>query len=549
MTQIFVSAGPVARRMLVPAAFAATLALTLATPAAAHSDVTPYLEVQQVLNADVGGGGDVLTYTSVAAGIDGSITSRRVEAQVSYRYERRIPLNGHLNDEDVHSGLAEARIQVIPNVLTFEGGALATRSRYDSRGGAYGFNSADSSNIAQVYGVYGGPSLATHAGPVDINASYRIGYVHVDDQGLKGLPSVPGQPLDRYDSSTTQDGELSVGMGPGHFPVGWTVGAGYVREDTNRLKQTYQGKYVRGDLVLPITQTLAVTGGAGYEKIEQSQQDVARNQDGTPVVTDGGNFVADKTKPRLLAYDQSGLIWDAGVIWRPNHRTELQARVGQRYGGTTVTGSLQYKFNDFYAISAVLYNSVDSFGRLVIDDLDNLPVHFDIKHNALNSGIGGIGGCIFGKEPGSGACLDQAFQSISTSNFHNRGVGVLLSGGRGAWDFGLGFGYAQRRYIAPVGGGFFSVDGVTDESATAEAEIDRKLTRTSGINLEAYASWYNSGLDSTDDSWGTGITATYYRSFLLERLQAEAALGLYTTNSTDEDSTIASALLGLRYVF
>ncbi len=40
-------------------------------------DVSPYLEVGQVLTADLKNGGDVLTYTTIAAGIDAAIVTTR----------------------------------------------------------------------------------------------------------------------------------------------------------------------------------------------------------------------------------------------------------------------------------------------------------------------------------------------------------------------------------------------------------------------------------------------------------------------------------------
>ncbi|QTD56451.1 hypothetical protein [Parasphingorhabdus cellanae] len=52
-------------------------------------EITPYLEVQQVLVADLKDGSDVLTYTTVAAGLETSIQTRQAEAQVNLRYERR----------------------------------------------------------------------------------------------------------------------------------------------------------------------------------------------------------------------------------------------------------------------------------------------------------------------------------------------------------------------------------------------------------------------------------------------------------------------------
>lgn len=531
-------------RMVGAAGAAAGLVLGL-SPAAARTDIAPYLEVQQVLEADLNGG-EVLTYTALAAGIDARVSTRRVEAQISYRYEHRIDWQDEIANEDVHSGLAQARIELARDLLSLDAGAIAVRSRVDGRAAGLGFSAADNDSVAQVYGVYGGPTLSTHAGPVAVNAAYRLGYVHIDDESLAG-GGFPGALADRYESAVTHSANASVGMGPGRLPAGWTVAVGYQREDGERLDQRFEGKYVRGDIVVPVTPTLAVTAGVGYEKLEASQQDVVRSSNGVPILSPGGKLVADPSKPRLLAYDQSGLIWDAGVIWRPNSRTELQARVGERYGSTTVTASLEYRLNDRFGVSAFVYDNVTSFGRSVINDTSELPMGSKIDHRGINRGIGG--GCIFGGDPGTGGCLDDSFQSLASANFRNRGAGVLLSGGRGPWDYQLGLGYAHRKYLSARDGDFFSIDGVVDRSLTLHGGIGRELTRTSGIDFDAYASWFDSGVVGDGDVLNSGVTATYYRSFLLERLQGQASVGLYHTDADEADSTVASALLGLRYQF
>ena len=75
----------IGKSVLRVATLAAGLCGIALTPASARHDVVPYLEVQQVVNADLNGG-DTLTYTAVAAGIDASVSTKRAEAQVSYRY-------------------------------------------------------------------------------------------------------------------------------------------------------------------------------------------------------------------------------------------------------------------------------------------------------------------------------------------------------------------------------------------------------------------------------------------------------------------------------
>ena len=533
------------RKTLAVGGLGAALATAVAVHSAPKTIIQPYLEVQQVLSADLNGG-DVLTYTSVGGGIDAAVETRRVQATISYNYQRRFSWEGNLSDEDVHTGLAAARVAVIPDTLSFDAGALAMRSNADIRNPTSPFRTADDSAGVEVYSVYAGPTLSTRAGPVDIGASYRLGYVAVDDNNLS-LPA--GQPrVDRYDSSVVQSAAVSLGMEPGELPFGWTVGAGWERSDAERLDTVYEGKYVRGDVVVPISSTLAVTGGVGYEKIESSQQDIVRDAAGLPVLTPGGELIPDPNAPRLLAYDQSGLIWDAGVIWRPSSRTELQARVGQRYGGTTFVGSLEHRINSSLGITATVYDSVDDFGSLLVTDLAGVPRRFNNRR--LNTGMNGFGQCVFGTDPGSGTCFDKLLQSINNFTFRNRGANILISGGRGPWSYGLGAAYDQRRYFAPPAGNVFVLDGVTDRSFSLTANAGRRLTRSSGYDLNAYATWADSGIQGAGTSLSTGFTGSYYRSLFNEHLQANIAAGIYHTKADEFDSsTVASLMLGLRYTF
>jgi hypothetical protein len=370
----------------------------------------------------------------------------------------------------------------------------------------------------------------------------------VDDHNLAGLPRIPGEPLlDRYNSSTNHTANFSVGMGAGNLPFGWTISGGYAREDVDRLDQNYEGRFIRGDVILPVSPTLAVTGGVGYEKIESSQQDIQRGPGGAPVSTPGGNFIADPSRPRLIAYDQSGVIWDGGVIWRPSRRTELQARIGRRYGDMTYTGSFQHKLSSAYAISGSLFDTVDSFGRVIVSNLASVPTNFRIGRNPFNPGAGSIGSCVFGNDPGTGVCLDEAFGAIRTATSRTRGANILFSGGRGPWSMGIGASYAQRKYFAPDVAQGFALDRFEDENFTVSASVSRALSRNSGITVDGYASWFDpSELDSV---FGAGIAASYYQSLFYDRLQAQAGLGLFHSDADPEDVTAAQALVGLRYSF
>ncbi|MBA3897316.1 MAG: hypothetical protein H0X36_09345, partial [Sphingomonadaceae bacterium] len=246
-----------------PLFIAAIGALTLAAPAHAERravEVHPYLEVDQTVLSDLKHGGGTVTYTSVAAGIDASVSTRRSEGQIAYRYERRFSESNGAGDGDIHTGLARARTWIAPNLLQLEGGALATRTRTDIRGFAPNPLIGNPDNVSQLYSAYLGPTLSTRVGDLNVGAAYRFGYTKVEshDRGL----TAPGQPLlDLFDDSTSHVATASVGMGSGVLPFGWTVSGGYDREDASQLDQRFESENVRADLVVPVTPTVAAVGG------------------------------------------------------------------------------------------------------------------------------------------------------------------------------------------------------------------------------------------------------------------------------------------------
>ena len=82
-----------------------------------------------MLSADLGSGGETLTYTSVAAGVDGRIQTRRVTAQISYRYERDIDMERRRRRPGRPFAASPwSTLEVVPGALQLDAGALATRT-------------------------------------------------------------------------------------------------------------------------------------------------------------------------------------------------------------------------------------------------------------------------------------------------------------------------------------------------------------------------------------------------------------------------------------
>ena len=141
--------------------------------------------------------------------------------------------------------------------------------------------------------------------------------------------------------------------------------------------------YVRGDVTVPLTPSLALVGGAGYENVEISSRDALRDANGVPIIGDDGRFVTDPASARILAFDVDGLLWDVGVLWRPSSRTSLEARVGERYDSTTYYGTFTYVPNQRSAFAVAVYDGVTGFGGLLNNSLAGLSSDFEAIRNPV----------------------------------------------------------------------------------------------------------------------------------------------------------------------
>ncbi|MGN6374545.1 MAG: hypothetical protein ACTHMG_03215 [Sphingomonas sp.] len=505
----------------------------------ARKYISPYIELGQIVTADLTHN-DVLTYSEVAAGIDAGISTRTTQAQLSYRYERDFSWQKHVGDSDYHEGLARAAVGIAPGV-SIEGGALATRARSDIGGGSPVGTIGANDDLTQIYSAYVGPTLGTHVGVVGVSASYRYGYTKVDG------PAYGAPLLDTFDSAQSHVVQGSLNLKSGDvLPVGVTLSGGWDREDAHQLDQRYDGKFARLDVVAPVSRTLALEGGVGYEKIEISQREAKVNADGSPVLDSHGRFVTDESSPRRLAYRTDGLIFDAGVVWRPSPRTELEAHVGRRYGSTSYAGTLRWQVTPDVGAQIVVYDEVDTFARQLRNGLAGIPTSFVASNDPFGANYSG---CVFGTSAtAAGGCLNGIFQSLTASGYRARGVDGVVIAGHGPLRTGFGVGYANRHFFAPETDSGISIYGFDEEDYYAQYFLMRALDAESSVQANLYVNYYDTGLPGASGTWGTGATGTYNRSF--GRIDATASLGIYAYDQKRVQKDVsAQALLGMRYNF
>lgn len=506
--------------------------------------VSPYIEVGQLFSADLNGG-DSVTFTTLAAGVNAQVDTARAQGQVSYRYEHRIAWNGGFGGGDVHSGLARGLYRITPE-LSIDGGALATRSRVDIRGAAPGVLVGNPGNISQLYSAYVGPVLSTRAGPVQLLANYRLGYTRAETPGLGGL--APDQPrLDYFSDSWNHMASINASTRPGTIlPVGLSASALYERDDARQLAQRYEGGFARGDVLYPVSPYVALTAGIGYERIESSQRDPAVDAAGRPLVDGSGRFVIAPDSPRRIAYRTDGVYYDAGVIWRPNRRTSVEGHVGERYGSLSITGTAQYEAARGVFFRASVYDGIQTFGRQMRNGLSGLPTQFVETRDAFSQQFNG---CVFstsGTTPGG--CLNDVLQSVQTAVYRARGADATLTMARGRSTLGFGLGYSNRRLFAPDAAPGLIVGGADDESWYAQIFFGRSLSRDSGLNVNGFVNYYASRLAGAEDVVSVGTTASYFHNF--GRLGTTASVGLYHFSVGDLTNALsAQALIAARYQF
>ncbi|MDY7097993.1 MAG: preprotein translocase subunit YajC [Pseudomonadota bacterium] len=540
-TSILLSAGLASIAIAVPAQ-AQSSGQSDDRSAETRTSVQPYIEVNQVLTAELTPGDDILTFTQIAAGVDANVQGRASSASLSLRYARNIGYGDQV-DSDNLSGVARGSLAIVPRAVTLEAGGLASRTRIDGGGGQTNNPLVAEDAESQIYSVYAGPSITTRAGLVDIAANARVGYTRVESGDAPINQN--GDTIDVFDESTTYNAQVRAGTRAGEaLPIGIGVTAGAFQEDVSNLDQRVRDLYVRGDVTIPVSDSFAVVGGVGYEDVEVSSRDAVRDVNGDPVIGADGRFVTDTTGPRQIAFEVDGLIWDVGVQWNPSRRTSFSAGVGRRYDSTTYYGSLAYTPDSRSQLNVNVYDGLTSFGGALNNSLSGLSSDFSAARNALT---GDFTGLVTGADGAAGGL--GLLGSVRSNAFRNRGGQISYQRRLGRLTAAIAAGYDRRTFIGAENTVFEDLDGLTDESYYVNASLASEVGRSGSLSTNAYINWFTSEADNSDVT-GYGASAAYNRS-IAGGLSARAAVAVdyFDSEFTDSDFAAASALVGLRYDF
>ncbi|NBC36072.1 preprotein translocase subunit YajC [Novosphingobium sp. FSY-8] len=505
--------------------------------------VKPYIDASQVVQAFLTPDADVITYSVLAAGADATINGRNNQGVISARYERRIGWN-RKDDGNGITGIARLSSSLVPDTLRMDYGAYANRTYATANGAAFGASGARSDTLTQIYSLYAGPTFTTQTGAVAITGHYHAGYTAVDS-GSTVSSGLSTSTTDILAHSTVQDARLAIGTRAGDaLPVGLGLDGGFYQEDVSNLDQRVADRHIRAEISIPVGADVALVGGAGYESTQVSSRNAVTDSSGAIVRDANGRMQTDYSQPRYLAFDSEGLIWDAGVVWRPSSRTNFEAHVGRRYGEVGVYGFFNYQPDERHAFNVVVYDGITGFGGSLTNSLFNMPTQFTTVRDAIT---GNLTSCVSSMQGGN--CLAGALGSVNSTLYRGRGVSLSYGLDLGRWRTGLGAGYDRRRYITSAQTVLAGINGKTDQYYWVAAYFGGRLSERSIFDATLDAYHYKSGLTTNSDMNAIRAVALY-QYYLSRHLTASASLAIDGIMRQDvQDAWSTSGSVGMRYTF
>jgi hypothetical protein len=515
---------------------------------AAHAErpqIGAFFDIQQVVQSQLSGQGvDDLTYTEVSGTLAAQITNRRVTVSGTYRLAYRIPEMGDTQQSFVQDGVMQAQAVVVEEWLTVQGGGIVTRSRIDPSGPAPPTNFGSGRNLTQTYSGYIQPMLAHRIGDLGFSANYRYGYTKNKSDG--GAFST-GPVTDRFDSSVSQQAQLSLGMERSALPFDWKLSGEVRAEDLSNLDQQLRALNIIGEIKLPVARTIALVTSAGYEKTRTTEREALIDSlTGLPVIGRGGSFVSDVSKPRVLTYDVNGFIADGGVIWRPSRRSRFEARAGYRYGGFSVTGLVEMKPSEKTGLTLIVSDQIQSFGQGLTSGLASSPVNLDLGQ-AIDP-TSSFQNCLFGKAAGSGRCIGGSLGQASANMYRERGASIIFTRALRQWNVSAGLGYTRRNYIDDPNA-VVSLAGVVDQSIFGNFAVGGQLTRQSGVSFSFTGNMFKNGQVGASDVLSGSASANYFRTFG-RGIQMQASVAVDASKQDGLTADVSGrAQVGLQYRF
>lgn len=291
-------------------------AVPLEQALAAQWEVTPRIGLRETytdnvdLEPDDEADSDLIT--ELRPGITVTGEGRRFDANLNYTLQALYYAEDSDQNEAFHQLNAGGEVELLRETFFIEGSARRRQSAGDLLG-PQGDNVVGGDREENT-GVEVSPYLVNRWGSF---AESELRYRH---SRTRTEPADGGPADDSYSNT----GSLRLDSGPAFQRLRWSLGGRYerIRSDDGgegEFADSDDGTFRSADALLgwQVGRTLELSVTGGYE---DNDYQTTRDED-----------------------DLSDTFWDAGFTWRPNRRTSLEARYGERFFGDTTTFSATYR--------------------------------------------------------------------------------------------------------------------------------------------------------------------------------------------------------------
>lgn len=530
------------------------LTLAAAAPLSAQTTLQPEVGVDQVFDfAGRGDGGGTDIYTQVRGSLYAAATNDRFRGTFSGTVSHKIKEQGEIFDPTRLDLVARMNAELLREFLFLDAGAVATTLVEDTRGTISADPNANNDNTEQAYNFFVEPSLQRRvSGALVVDASYRLAATF-PDSGNDPFANFDPNELFIANLSDTVSHTVQAGVGnsAGNSRFRWNL-RGY--GDLTKIDVLDQKlKQANGifDVEYRINRSVSLLGSAGYEEIENMQDNILRDPNtGEPILDPDGNIQIDPSDPRVISYEQNGFIWDVGLRYSPNERFDVSGRFGERYGGTTGSFNLLWRARQGLTLTANYAESLDTTGRLLTTFVDGVP----ISSTRVNSRYTvGFNGCAIGVISGTSTCIGGLTQSVTSAVFLTESFDIVAELGRNETRVLFSGFVNSRRYLNFDAADIPNIDpdivNATDDAAGVTATVRRDIGARGTGSIGVYYTRYDYGLED-------GRTDNYIGGSLRYDYAVRGEIGAYAqvfvsrrTSNTQEDETDASLSFGATYKF
>lgn len=495
-------------------ALVATMVVPAAAPAHARTEIAPRVEVRQTWSDNFAGTGLI---TTVSGGIEASAQSKRVSAFFDADFERRLGIDTPVFDKSRVNALARGNFIVVRDLLSVDAGGVATRLVRDFRGPISNNPDSNINNFEDVYGFYVAPTITQDLGKIaNLAVGYRFSLTEVNNPGNRfdaGDAGIPGQDLSlaRASDSVEHSAFARLSNYNQSSRLSWSLNGSYSINDQDFLNEELESYSGILDAEYAFNRNFSLLGSVGYEDIVNTRDSILSDPvTFVPILDADGQFQVDPANPRNTTYEQDGFIWDAGFRFSPGRKTNLVVRGGERYGDVVWSGILNYAARPGLNLTASYNESIDTFGRLLTQNLAGTPTTRTIGSTS-NAGLFPVFGTLNGQQSFLG------FQAVNNATFAIKRASIGFDLARGRNSLTTSVFYQTRRVLSfvPLESQPDSLQpgNIGDEDRSIGFTMDGTYRASPALSIN-YSAFYSNlkyqlSFDREDHFYGAQLGAEY----------------------------------------